>query len=70
MEAVRAFVLCMMNKLTINRILEIRASENMASRTVMRRCDFVKEYGGMGMYQGKQQLICRFIYTVQRSVSL
>ena len=63
-EAVKAFLPVMMKKHRLNRIIGICVAENYASRRVMEKCGFVKQYEGIGPYQGKNINICRYLYTI------
>ena len=59
-EAVKAFLPVIMPKLGIDRIKGICLAENKASVKVMERCGFIKEFEGIGPYQGEERMICRF----------
>lgn len=63
-EAVIAFLPVIMQELKINQMMGVCLAENMASRKVMERSGFVKEYEGMGNYQGEERKICRYKYTL------
>lgn len=63
-EAVRAFLPVIMPKLGISRITGICLADNKASAKVMERCGFVKEFEGIGPYQGEDRKICRFSYAL------
>lgn len=63
-EAVNAFLPVIMAKLGISQIAGVCLAENNASVKVMERCGFVKEYEGIGTYQGQKRLICKFHYCV------
>ena len=63
-EAVQAFLPIVMTKLGIAGIKGICQAENAASRKVMERCGFVKEFEGVGSYQGAECPICRYIFTL------
>ena len=56
-EAVKAF-------LNINEMLGICVAENKGSVKVMEKAGFVKEFEGIGNYQGEDREICRFHYCV------
>ncbi len=62
-EAVQAFLPVIMEKLGIPQIAGICLAENVASIKVMERCGFMKEFEGLGQYQGAEQPICKFRYT-------
>lgn len=61
-EAVKAFLPIIMPKLGITRIAGICLAENKASVKVMEHCGFIKEFEGVGPYQGEQREICKFRY--------
>ncbi len=61
-EAVRAFLPVIMKKLDITEIVGICLADNKASAKVMERCGFRKLYEGIGNYQGRERMICRFVY--------
>lgn len=61
-EAVKAFLPVLMPKLGIDRIAGICLAENKASVRVMEHCGFVKEFEGVGLYQGEENWICKFMY--------
>lgn len=63
-EAVKAFLPVIMPKIRIDRIKGICLAENMASRKVMERCGFVKEFEGPGPYQGQERSICRYHFSL------
>ena len=63
-EAVKAFLPVIMPKLGLTSIKGICRAENKASVKVMERCGFIKEYEGMGPYQGQELPICRFTFTL------
>lgn len=62
-EAVKAFLPVIMDIKNLNKVLGICLSENAASCIVMERCGFVKVMDGMGMYQGEERQICRYVYS-------
>lgn len=63
-EAVKAFLPIIMPKLGIYQITGICLADNKASVKVMERCGFIKEYEGVGTYQGQERRICKFHYSV------
>ena len=65
-EAVAAFLPVIMEKLSIRQMKGVCLTENRASVKVLERCGFVKEYEGLGSYQGSERSICRFAYTLPR----
>lgn len=64
-EAVRAFLPVVMRKRGIRRIAGICLADNQASVKVMERCGFIKEFEGVGPYQGEEREICRFYYDLK-----
>lgn len=61
-EAVSAFLPVIMDRLGITKITGICLSENKGSVKVMEKTGFVKEYEGIGNYQGEKKSICKFTY--------
>ena len=61
-EAVRAFLPVILPQLGISEITGICLAENKASVKVMERCGFIKQYEGLGPYQGQQREICKFVF--------
>lgn len=61
-EAVSAFLPVIMNKLSITKMTGICLSENKGSVKVMEKAGFVKDFEGLGNYQGEQKNICKFTY--------
>ena len=63
-EAVKAFLPVIMSSLGITQIAGICLAENKGSVKVMERCGFVKEFEGVGPYQGEDRTICRFRFSI------
>ena len=63
-EAVKAFLPVIMPKLGLHRMKGICLADNKASVKVMERCGFIKEFEGVGPYQGAQRPICRFYFDI------
>lgn len=63
-EAVKAFLPVIMPTLGLKRMKGICLADNYASRKVMERCGFVKEFEGVGPYQGDQRPICRYYFDI------
>ena len=63
-EAVKAFLPVIMPKLGISRMAGICLADNKASVKVMERCGFVKEFEGIGPYQGEDREICKLFYAL------
>ncbi len=62
-EAVRAFLPVMMKQWHLRYVLGICAAENAASRAVMEKCGFIREFEGDAMYHGRIRPTCRYRYT-------
>lgn len=63
-EAVKAFLPVIMPKLGIAKIAGICLADNKASVKVMERCGFIKEFEGIGSYQGADRKICKFSFAL------
>ena len=61
-EALKAFLPVIMAKMGIDKVYGICVSENVASKKVMEKCGFQKEYEGIGLYQGENRPIAKYIY--------
>ncbi len=61
-EAVKAFLPVIMNKLGITVMAGVCLADNKGSVKVMEKSGFVKEFEGIGNYQGEYREICRFNY--------
>ena len=61
-EAVKGFLPIIMERLNIERISGLCASDNIASCKVLEKCGFVLQYSGAGNYQGNIRDICRYLY--------
>ena len=62
-EAVKGFLPVVMKEHQLKQIYGICVAENYASRRVMEKCGFVKQFEGIGPYQGQEINICRYLYT-------
>ena len=60
----KAFLPVILPRLGIETIAGICLAENQASVKVMERCGFVKEFEGIGPYQGAQRYICKYHYSI------
>ena len=60
-EALKAFLSEIMPKKNLNKVYGICVSENIASKKVLEKSGFEKEYEGMGEYQGKRRQIARYV---------
>lgn len=61
-EAVKGFLPVIMPKLGLKSIQGICVAENTASIKVLERCGFLKEYEGVGSYQGEEKPICKYAF--------
>lgn len=61
-EALSAFLRHMMPNMNLHSVLGICLAENAASRKVMEKCGFRKEYEGTGQYQGEMRPIARYLF--------
>ena len=64
-EAVRAFLPVILPQLGLTRMIGICLADNATSIKVMERCGFIKEFEGIGSYQGQERRICRFYYAAE-----
>jgi len=60
-EALKAFLSEIMPKKNLNEVYGICVSENIASKKVLEKSGFEKEYEGMGEYQGKRRQIAKYV---------
>ena len=63
-EAVKAFLPVIMGQLGIRSMAGVCLVDNKASVKVMESCGFVKQFEGVGNYQGEDREICKFLYTL------
>ena len=63
-EAVKAFLPIIMPKLSLSKIAGICLADNKASVKVMERCGFIKEFEGIGPYQGEEHRICKYFFAI------
>jgi len=63
-EALRAFLPFIMNKLGITWLYGICLADNTASIRVLEKCGFVLDFAGLSKYQGTEQLIRRYMFSV------
>lgn len=63
-EAVKAFLPVIMASLGIPSIMGVSLAANKASLKVLERSGFVKEFEGADIYQGKEQLLCKYRKTM------
>ena len=61
-EAVRAFLPAMAQKLNIKEVYGICLAENTASVRVLEKCGFVQIFQGLGVYQGEETQIIKFLW--------
>ena len=63
-EAVKAFLPVIMPKLSLSKIAGICLADNKAYVKVMERSGFIKEFEGIGPYQGEERMICKYYYAL------
>ncbi len=61
-EALKAFLGEIMPKKNLDNVYGICVSENIASKKVMEKSGFKKEYEGIGQYQGKSRQIVKYVF--------
>ena len=64
-EAVKAFLPIIAKQVNISEIYGISLAENKASLAVMRKCGFENVFTGIGLYQGKEQIIVKNVWRVK-----
>lgn len=60
-EALTAFLNEIMPQKNLNQVYGICVSENIASKKVLEKCGFEKEYEGIGEYQGESRQIAKYV---------
>lgn len=60
-EALKAFLCEIMPKKELDKVYGICVSENFASKKVLEKSGFTKEYEGVGEYQGESRQIAKYI---------
>ena len=60
-EALKAFLCEIMPKKELDKVYGICVSENFASKKVLEKSGFIKEYEGVGEYQGESTQIAKYI---------
>ena len=60
-EALKAFLCEMMPKKELGKVYGICVSENLASKKVLEKSGFIKEYEGVGEYQGESRQIAKYV---------
>lgn len=60
-EALKAFLEYMKTEKKLDKVYGICVSENAASKKVLERCGFRKEYEGKGSYQGENAEIAKYL---------
>ncbi len=63
-EALIAFLKYIMPHKGVDKVYGICVSENIASKRVLEKCGFQKEYEGDGKYQGENKSIAKYIFTL------
>lgn len=62
-EAVKTFLPVMMEMFGLTYVMGICDAQNIASRGVMEKCGFIKEFEGNGQYHGEEKPVCRYRFT-------
>ncbi len=62
-EALKAFLEYIMPHKGVDKVYGICVSENIASKRVLEKCGFQKEYEGEGKYQGENTSVAKYIFT-------
>lgn len=60
-EALKALLEFAKSEKKLDKVYGICVSENVASRKVLEKCGFIKEYEGVGEYQGNPADIARYV---------
>ncbi len=63
-EAVKAFLPVIAREVNIREIYGICLAENVASIAVMRKCGFQNIFNGIGLYQGAEREIVKYVWKV------
>lgn len=61
-EALKVFLDYIMSEKDLSKVYGICVEENLASKRVMEKCGFTKEYEGIGEYQSESRNIVRYVY--------
>lgn len=61
-EALSAFLNYIMPYRHLNRVYGICVADNQASKRVLEKCGFEKEFEGLGIYQGEKKHIIKYVY--------
>jgi len=62
-EALKAFLEYIMPQKGIDEVYGICVSENAASKKVLEKCGFQKEFEGIGEYQGENRDIVKYVFS-------
>lgn len=68
-EALMMFLKEIMPKKNLDKVYGICVSENLASKKVLEKSGFIKEYEGIDMYQGESRLIVRYVRRREGSIN-
>ena len=60
-EALKAFLCEKKKKKELDKVYGICVSENLASKKVLEKSGFIKEYEGVGEYQGESRQIAKYV---------
>jgi len=61
-DAVKAFLPVIMGRLSLDKVIGVCLSENIASCRVLEKCGFVLKHTGQDNYQGQSLNVCHYIY--------
>jgi len=61
-EALKSFLEYVKSEKGLEKVYGICLSENVASKRVLEKCGFEKEYEGVGKYQGRSAEIARYMF--------
>lgn len=60
-EALKAFLHEVMAQKNLDKVYGVCLFENIASKKVLEKCGFIKEYEGPGEYQGEKRQIAKYV---------
>lgn len=60
-EAMKAFLHEVMEQKNLDKVYGVCLFENIASKKVLEKCGFIKEYEGPGEYQGEKRQIVKYV---------
>ncbi len=63
-EAVTAFLAYILPQKKIDNVYGICLSQNIASKRVLEKCGFKKEFEGIGIYQNESKYIAKYVFSL------